>query len=269
MKDRVHFCGVLWGNHCFNLNLDAFIQTWSYQFHRPRSLYHITQPLIDLKTADSLYHGICQRASIEGSSGTERLSSLRALSTDQLLTLIPPAMTSHSSLGFTIETSSNAIWSSTSVTEILKTGKWSPHVKSVMLGVTKDESTMFTSLFQAHTPASYMMHWSLRIHQRRRGMISSLVLLLEFWMINSFTYLQDFVQTFSALILILKLTNDLRCTCISLMLPWLKLMMVEGWAHCWVLLTLRNDKKKRGGANDRKSDHYGRYTSNDLQTVIR
>lgn len=53
-------------------------------------------------------------------------------------------------------------------------------MKSVMLGVTKDESTMFTSLFQAHTPGGYDFLFQTILDNSPRGKVDKLYDALEF-----------------------------------------------------------------------------------------
>lgn len=103
--------------------------------------------------AETHYKTVCTKASIKADTSTELLEALRALSTAEILNLLPQFRDPH--MGFAVENSPRAIWPSSSVAKLLKQGKWSPYVKSVMLGVTKDEGSLFVSLLEAYKPDGY------------------------------------------------------------------------------------------------------------------
>ncbi|EGG05226.1 carboxylesterase [Melampsora larici-populina 98AG31] len=105
----------------------------------------------DSKAADELYDDICTKA-LKTGSREERLTALRSVPVDELLKSAPQNV---GSAGFSVEKSKKAIWTSSSVHQVLKEGKWNPYVKSVMLGVTEDEGSIFVLFTQAHLPDGY------------------------------------------------------------------------------------------------------------------
>ncbi|KAH9814468.1 carboxylesterase [Melampsora americana] len=110
-----------------------------------------TMPYIDPKSADAFYEELCNKALKTNPEG-DRLKALRSLPADELLQYAPQTL---GTLGFSVEQSSKGIWTSASATNALKEGKWNPYIKSVMLGVTKDEASMFVMLLQADSKGGY------------------------------------------------------------------------------------------------------------------
>ncbi|EGG05224.1 carboxylesterase [Melampsora larici-populina 98AG31] len=110
-----------------------------------------TMPNKDPKSADAFYEELCDKA-LKTTSKAERLAALRSLPADELLQYTPQTL---GTLGISVEQSSKGIWTTASSNDALKEGKWSPYVKSVMLGVTKDEGSMFVMLLQATSKGGY------------------------------------------------------------------------------------------------------------------
>ncbi|KAG0145448.1 hypothetical protein CROQUDRAFT_45779 [Cronartium quercuum f. sp. fusiforme G11] len=106
----------------------------------------------DAEAANSTYEEICEKAG-KATPGPDRIAALRALPASELLKYHPPGLTL--TLSFAVESSPKAIWSTMTVTEILKQGAWNPHIKAVILGVNKDEGSYFAHILQSYTPEGY------------------------------------------------------------------------------------------------------------------
>ncbi|KAG0152571.1 hypothetical protein CROQUDRAFT_650017 [Cronartium quercuum f. sp. fusiforme G11] len=109
-----------------------------------------TKEFQDIKATNSIYEVICEKAG-KVSPGPERLAALRALPASELLNYLPQDIR----LSFAVESSPKAIWKTDTVAKTLKEGKWNPYVKSVMVGTTKDEGSMFALLLQTHKSGGY------------------------------------------------------------------------------------------------------------------
>ncbi|POW05223.1 hypothetical protein PSTT_09813, partial [Puccinia striiformis] len=97
------------------------------------------------ETHEKNYQGILEKASITAETASERLKALRELPIEQLVT--------YSS--YSVRDFPNAIWSHPCVLSRLREGHWSPHIESVIMGVCKDEGSLFAHMCQTHTPAGY------------------------------------------------------------------------------------------------------------------
>ncbi|KAH9460402.1 hypothetical protein MJO28_017882 [Puccinia striiformis f. sp. tritici] len=106
------------------------------------------------ETHEKNYQGILEKASITAETASERLKALRELPIEQLVTY---SSYSVRDVGFALENASspNAIWSHPCVLSRLREGHWSPHIESVIMGVCKDEGSLFAHMCQTHTPAGY------------------------------------------------------------------------------------------------------------------
>ncbi|POV94394.1 hypothetical protein PSTT_16887 [Puccinia striiformis] len=88
------------------------------------------------ETHEKNYQGILEKASITAETASERLKALRELPIEQLVTY---SSYSVRDVGFALENASspNAIWSHPCVLSRLREGHWSPHIESVIMGVSE------------------------------------------------------------------------------------------------------------------------------------
>ncbi|KAG0152570.1 hypothetical protein CROQUDRAFT_129508 [Cronartium quercuum f. sp. fusiforme G11] len=117
-----------------------------------QSFNPVFRGLQELCEAEATYETICAKALKDISPRDNRVQALRSLPANELIKHVPQ---DYVSFGLVVENSTKAIWTSTSVAKTLKEGKWNKHVKSVLLGVNKDEGTMFALMFKSYTPAGY------------------------------------------------------------------------------------------------------------------
>ncbi|EGG05225.1 carboxylesterase [Melampsora larici-populina 98AG31] len=110
-----------------------------------------TIPYVEPKLADTFYEELCDKA-LKTTPQAERLAALRSLPADELLKYSPQGA---GTVGFSTEQSNKGIWTSASGNDALKEGKWSPYLKSVLLGTTKDEGSIFAMLFQGVSKDGY------------------------------------------------------------------------------------------------------------------
>lgn len=123
----------------------------------------------DAKAADSTYEALCEKA-VEANPGPQRLEALRGVSASDLLKFLGQDRT----MSFAVERSPKAIWTSASICEKLEEGEWGPHIKSVMVGVTKDEGSVFALVMQTHKPAGYEHMFKTMVTRASREEVDSL-----------------------------------------------------------------------------------------------
>ncbi|KAA1091025.1 hypothetical protein PGT21_021110 [Puccinia graminis f. sp. tritici] len=113
-----------------------------------------TLPTVSWETHEKNYQELLEKACIKAESRSERLKALRAVPIEELVGYLSQSVRV---VGLAEETtrSAKAVWNQGCVLTRLKEGHWSPHIESVMMGVCKDEGSLFAYMCQSHTPPGY------------------------------------------------------------------------------------------------------------------
>lgn len=83
-------------------------------------------------------------------TATQRIELLSGLPTLDIMEFVATRGSVVNDYGLTIENSKSSIWPKSAI-ELIKERRWNPHLKSVMMGHTKDEGSIFSFFFQTQS----------------------------------------------------------------------------------------------------------------------
>ncbi|PLW49300.1 hypothetical protein PCASD_02716 [Puccinia coronata f. sp. avenae] len=116
----------------------------------------LTHRSIDCGSNREYFESLLQHFSIPHDlTSQERIKLLKEIPTSRMMEFISARGAVINDYGLTIEESrKSSIWAKPAI-DLIKERKWNPHLKSIMMGHTKDEGSIFAFLFQTTTKEGY------------------------------------------------------------------------------------------------------------------
>lgn len=116
----------------------------------------LTHRSVDSRPNHEYFESLLQYFNIpDDLTSKQRIDLLKEIPTSKIMEFLSARGTVINDYGLTIELSSQqSIWTKPAI-EFIKERKWNPHLKSVLMGHTKDEGSIFAFFFQTTTKEGY------------------------------------------------------------------------------------------------------------------